>query len=111
MAVAQSIVDIATEEARRHGETKIASLKLRLGRFSCVQKEPISFCFEFVAKGSPVEGARLIFEEVEARARCRRCNHEFTVDRAMFSCPACGSSGTDLYQGTECQLVEMEIDE
>ena len=111
LAVARNLVDAATAEAAKRGETKITALKLRLGRLCCVQEAPIRFCFELAAKGSPAEGAQLIIEEVEPEGECAACGACFPIAGAVFRCPACGAARTRVIKGTECALVELEVPE
>ena len=50
------------------------------------------------------------FEQVEASARCCKCDREFPVEHNWFECPWCGETGSELLRGNELQLVSLEIE-
>jgi hydrogenase nickel incorporation protein HypA/HybF len=70
----------------------------------------IAFCFDVVAKDSPLEGASLDIVEVSGRARCRACQVEFDVENLFTPC-ACGSRSVATLQGEELMIKTIDVEE
>jgi hydrogenase nickel incorporation protein HypA/HybF len=64
LSIAESIVEIATEEAARRG-CKVEAVHLKLGAVSGVVREALEFSWALACDETPVAGARL---EIEAAA-------------------------------------------
>ena len=105
LAITQSVVDAIVE---RLGETPVAVVHLVIGRVSGVDPEAVRFCFDLVAQGTSVEGARLQISEPAGRARCRACRAEFDVDDLLLLC-GCGSADVELCQGQELVVRAVEV--
>ena len=67
-------------------------VNLRVGKLRQVVPDTLEFYFEFVARGTVCEGARLEQEVVDARLRCNECGHEWAIEIPAFRCPECGGS-------------------
>lgn len=102
-------LELAEEAARREGASRIVGLTLRVGAMAGVVPEAMAFAFEVVRQGTMAADARLEWEEVPIRCRCRACGHEFEPDGFAFACEACRSPDVEMLQGRELQLVSIEI--
>ncbi|MFH1155899.1 MAG: hydrogenase maturation nickel metallochaperone HypA [Pseudomonadota bacterium] len=112
MGVAQQMADIAL--AAIPGDVKnprVVRLNLRIGKLAAVVKDSLTFCFEIIAKDTPLEGAALVIEDVPVRLRCRECRHEWEVDGPVFRCPGCQDSAVDLVSGRELEITSLELAE
>jgi hydrogenase nickel incorporation protein HypA/HybF len=107
-SIMQEALAQAEAQARQHGCTVIHVLRLRVGTLSGVVPEALEFAFEALRAGTPAAQARLEIERVEARAFCRDCQREFTLEDAVFPCPDCGGWQSDLRQGRELELARLE---
>ena len=67
LSIALSMIDMASEEAVRHGGGRVLALHLKLGHLSGVVKEALTFSYEIACQGTALEGSRLIIEETEGR--------------------------------------------
>jgi hydrogenase nickel incorporation protein HypA/HybF len=105
LAITQSMVDAIVD---RLGPTRVTAVHVRIGRVSGVVPDAVRFCFDLVAEGTPVEGARLEITEPEGRARCRGCAAEFGVDDLLLLC-ACGSADVELLAGGELAISAVEV--
>jgi hydrogenase nickel incorporation protein HypA/HybF len=88
VSLMQSVLEIAEEQARGQGATRIHAITLRIGRLAGVEPEALSLAFEVVTQGTPAEGASLEVETVEVVCRCPACEEEFTPPDFIFRCPA-----------------------
>jgi hydrogenase nickel incorporation protein HypA/HybF len=105
LSLTVGVVDAVVE---RLGETKVTALRLEIGRLSGVVVDSVRFCFDLVAAGTSVEGARLEIDEPPGRGRCRRCGREFDMPGLLAPCP-CGSVEMDLVGGQELRITGVEV--
>jgi len=108
LSLAESLVRILGEEAKRHQLSRIRRFKLRVGALRGVVPELLETCLGFVTAGTAAEGATPDLELVPGRARCVACGHEHAIDEILFFCPACGRLGGEVIAGRELSLVELE---
>ncbi|HUK03900.1 MAG TPA: hydrogenase maturation nickel metallochaperone HypA [Burkholderiales bacterium] len=71
LSLAQSVVEIVEEAARREGAARVESVRLEIGELSHVEPESLAFAFEVAARDGCARGARL---EI-----CRTPGHEMRV--------------------------------
>ncbi|MFB9907826.1 hydrogenase maturation nickel metallochaperone HypA [Allokutzneria oryzae] len=106
LSITQSIVEAIVE---RMGDTRISGVRLEIGKLSGVMVDSVRFCFELVAEGTTVQGARLVVDEPAGGARCRDCAEEFGVEGLIVLCPACGSADADVLSGRELRIKSVEV--
>jgi hydrogenase nickel incorporation protein HypA/HybF len=112
LSIAMSMVEMATEECRRLGAERVNALHLRLGLLSGVVKDALLFSYEIACDSTPLQGSRLLIEDVPVKVYCANCNSEKTLDSIqLFACPACGELTPEVIEGRELLVVAMEIEE
>ena len=79
-----------------------------VGKVSGVLPDALRFCFDLVAEGTTLAGARLEITEPNGRARCRACGAEFDVDDLLARC-GCGSVDLELTAGQEFLVRAVEV--
>lgn len=111
LSVALSIVDIAREESERCGG-RVSAVHLKLGRFAGVVKDALLFSYDVVCQDTPLEGSRLIIEDVPVVVYCPECLSERVLTSVQaLRCDVCGSPTPEVRDGREVELVALEIDE
>jgi len=112
LSIAMSMVEMATEESQRLGAERVTALHLKVGLLSGVVKDALIFSYEVACAGTPLEGSKLIIEDVPVKVYCPRCSSEKELDSIqLFACPACGELTPEVLEGRELQVVAMEIEE
>ena len=101
---------IATAAKHADGR-RVSVVTLRVGRLRQVVPETLEFYFEFVARGTVCEGARLDQQVVEARLRCDPCGAEWEIDTPAFRCSGCGGSSVSIVAGSEFEVESIEVEE
>lgn len=109
-AITESILEIVQSEATEAGAIRVDEIKVVIGELSSFADSSIEFYFEALSLGTIAEGARLLFEKLEARATCCACGSGFRPRNAFYSCPACGSPLFELKQGQELYVDSIEVD-
>jgi hydrogenase nickel incorporation protein HypA/HybF len=110
LSIAISLIDLAAEELERQGGGRIDAVHLKLGRLSGVVKEALLSAYELACEGSPLEGSRLVIEDVPVRVFCPTCDAVHDVESIQdMHCVACGTPSGNVVQGRELELVALEI--
>ncbi|MEV5175429.1 hydrogenase maturation nickel metallochaperone HypA [Streptomyces flaveolus] len=109
LSIATAIVEQAAEIARADGVTGVAAVTVRVGELAGVVPDALHFAFEVARDGTALAGARLIVEQVTARAWCEGCAEEFTLGMPpFFWCPRCDRPSQELRGGRELEITDVE---
>lgn len=109
LAITQDILQIAIEEARRAGATRIKVIRLKIGELTHVVADSVQFYLDALAPGSIAEGVRLETTSIPVGATCGQCDTFFLVQEQGLVCPACGCFGS-ISQGRELSVESLEVD-
>ena len=109
MSLAEGMLQIVEETARKNGAAKVTCVWLELGALSHVEAEALRFCFDAVARGGVAEGARLEIVTTSGRAWCMPCGDTVELARLGDACPRCGGYQLQVTQGEEMRLKDIEI--
>lgn len=112
MAIAQSLLEIAEEEARKNHCNKITMITVDYGTLAGIMPEALSLAVEALVKDTIHENLVLNLKKIPAKLRCPFCNETFGGEDAEAiwqPCPACGESfGHIVEQGKELLLSHLE---
>lgn len=90
---------------------RVSVVNLRVGQLRQVIPDTLEFYFEFVARDTACEGARLEQQVVQARLRCEPCGLEWAIEIPAFRCPTCGGSEVEIASGDEFEVESIEVEE
>ena len=107
LAITRNIVAIIGEAAAGR---RVRRVMLDVGRLSGVMPDAVAFCFDAVAQGTVLDGARLDIRQIDGRASCDDCGSEFAAESIVVRC-TCGSRRVRLIAGEELDIKAMEIEE
>ena len=109
LSIAMSIVELGQEEAERRG-VQIEAIHLKLGALSGVVREALLSSYELACEDTPLQGSRLVVEEVPIVVFCAHCQARRTLSSTQwFCCPECGTPTSEIVQGKELEVVALEI--
>ena len=108
LSLSSAIVNTVAKHARGR---KVTVVSLRVGRLRQVIPDTLAFYFEFVARDTLCEGARLEQEVIGARLRCLPCASEWEIEIPAFRCPTCGGSQVEIAAGNEFEVESIELEE
>ena len=109
LSIAESILDIAAEEAATHHAAAVRAIKIRLGDFAGVVREALEFAFEIARQGTVAASATLEIERVPLKTRCPDCALEGGAD-LCFVCERCGTP-LEIFSGREMLVESIELAE
>ncbi len=108
MALAEEVLQIVQDAARREGLRRVRTLWLEIGQLSSVEPEAMQFCFESVAHGSIAAGARLEILRAAGSARCEDCRAAVALAALGAACPRCGGYRLQVTGGTQMRVQQLE---
>jgi hydrogenase nickel incorporation protein HypA/HybF len=108
LAIAESVVQIATRHADGRRVTKVY---LKVGHLRQVVPSALTFSFELVALGTCVEGAELALEEVPALGKCRACGAQNRLNSFPLQCARCDAYDLEIFAGEELYVESLEMEE
>lgn len=109
MALAESMLEIVEETARRNGAARVTAVRLELGALSHVEPDALRFCFDAVTRGGLADGARLEIVATAGQAWCMPCGASVPLAQRGEPCPRCGSHQLNVTQGEAMRLKDIEI--
>lgn len=110
MSLAEGVLQIVEDTARRENAGRVKLVVLEIGRLSSVEPEAIRFCFEAVTHGSVAQGAALEILDVPGAGWCMLCAETVPMEDRYGGCPKCGSYQVQATGGTEMRVKEIEIE-
>ncbi len=92
LSLMTNIMDICSEELKKHGAKKLNSITVRYGILSNVVVDSMEFAFEALTKNTAFEGAKLILNEEKLVLECLECKFNFSPNGKDYfhnPCPNC----------------------
>jgi hydrogenase nickel incorporation protein HypA/HybF len=112
MGIAMQVVEVAAASIPEHLKNcRVQGVYVRIGKLSSVVPDSLRFCFDIVSKDSAIAGATLHIEVIPVTARCKSCDHRWTITGPAFSCPGCDSGMIELTSGQELDIASIEIED
>jgi len=109
-SIAQNMLEIAEENCKKAGYSRIESIRLRIGRASGIMPDALLFAFDAVKIDTIADKATVIIDEVPVSGLCSNCSKEFVTENAyVLCCPECGSNSFKTKTGRELEIVDMEV--
>ncbi len=110
MTLAESVLQIVEDAARREGLRRVRAVWLEIGQLSSVEPEAMRFCFDAVARDSVAAGARLEIVTTAGAAWCIECSERVALAKLGAACPGCGGYQLRVTEGAEMRVKELEAE-
>jgi hydrogenase nickel incorporation protein HypA/HybF len=117
-SVTSQIVQNVLAEAEKRGAKKVTEVDLVVGKLTFLGLEQLRFAFEALAKGTILEGAKLVIDEQEGVVKCNSCGYEgsfkyeddplYHVLLPTLKCPKCGNV-VEIAAGKECTIKSVKM--
>ncbi len=111
LGIAASILDCVQAEAKKHPDSRITKVGIRVGELSAVDVDALQFGFEALTKDTEWESLVLDIESIPRVQRCPKCQNEFRMTDYDPQCPRCGEFMTECISGEQLDIAYMEVDE
>lgn len=110
MSLAEGVLQVIEDYARKEGYSRVKSVKLEIGRLSGAEPEAMRFCFDAVVRGTLADGAALEIVETEGSGWCLACGKTVPVAARYDPCPECGGYQVQATGGMEMRVKELEVE-
>lgn len=110
-AVAQALVEMASQTAHHHGAARVTRLQCRVGVMRQIDRSLLSEAFDAVRAGTVCQAAELSIETCDMTAFCPACRRRFVIRDADWRCDHCGREGQDIRGGDELELVTIDAED
>jgi hydrogenase nickel incorporation protein HypA/HybF len=106
------MLEVALEAAGEAGAGRILEIHLVVGELTSIVDDSVQFYFDIIARGTPAEGATLVFQREPAHLACGACGHtgEVTAPLPRF-CPKCDSLQLRVTGGDAFRVESIEVDD
>ena len=111
LSLAKSVMDLTVGEALKYNASGISVIRLCIGEYSDVVPSYIIDCFKLLSKGTIAEDAKLEFNKIPAKIKCRECLLTSHPSPGEYACSVCGSNNVELISGTEFYVENIEIED
>ncbi|CAK7010657.1 MAG: Hydrogenase maturation factor HybF [Parabacteroides sp.] len=109
LSIAQSIVELAEQQARSHQSDCIEEVELEIGYLSGVEIQTLEFALESAVKGTMLEQARIVRHYIKGEGQCADCGTTFPLETLYASCPGCNSYFVKILKGKELRIKSIVI--
>ncbi len=110
MSLMASIFDIVTQNLAAYPGVRVLQVRLVVGAMTNVVPDAMQLAFEAMSRGTPVEGAVLLIEEVPLTARCGACGWQGELAVHRLLCPACSALQLEVLSGRELYVDSLEVE-
>ena len=109
LGVVFHMVDLLEDIGRERGLTRIGKVVVELGEVSGVVTDLFAEAWLWASdKRELLRGAELEIHEIEAATLCNACGCTYPTVQHGRICPHCQSPDTELLQGNEMNIREIE---
>ena len=106
-SITQHLLDVALKKAKTR---RIVNVNLLIGSFSEEREESIQFYWRDLAKGTPSEGAKLLFQHVRADLKCFGCSGALNLEDGRSMCTYCETNHFQLLRGQDVKLESIDVE-
>ena len=109
LSIAVSIVEMAQQEVAERG-VRLSAVHLKLGALTGIVKDSLIASYEMACFDTPLQGSRLVMEDVPIVVFCPACQQQRTLPTMQsFACPERGTPTPEVLQGRELVVVGLEV--
>lgn len=108
--IAQNILEIALNEAKKNGDKKITLVSVRIGKMTAIDEASLRFAFDALKVETKAENALFEFQCIPLLGRCLDCGAESELENYFVLCPKCSSGNVKILSGNELEMSHIEVD-
>ena len=112
MSYISKMISMAAEIAESNHARSVKKIVVEIGKTSGVLPYYMYKYYPEAAKGTVLEGAELVCEEVNVKALCEECGNEYYPDKAnRYLCPVCNGRKAHIIEGKGVILKQVIIED
>lgn len=110
LSLAESIIELIEDAARREDFVSVKTVFMEIGRLSCVAPDALHVAFEHAARGTCLAGAELEIRNINGAGECPACGASVAMETVYDCCPQCGAHPLRVLQGMEMRVAELDVE-
>lgn len=111
LSIAFSLVEAATEAARRADAGPVREVHIAVGALAGVEGGALAFSYDIATRDTPLAGSRLVIRDLPVVLHCAPCAEDFVLPGIRsFRCPRCETPSADLRQGRELEIESLIVE-
>ena len=112
MSYIARMVNLAEEVARDNNAKKVKKIEIQIGKTSGVMPYYMHKYYPDAAKGTILEDAELVCEEIPVKALCEECGNEYFPNiENNYLCPCCEGHKARIIEGKGVVLKNVVIED
>lgn len=108
MSLAENILLSIEAAAAAQGFSRVATIRLEIGRLAAVEVDALCACLEQVLRDSVAAGAAVEVIAVAGAGVCSRCGQAAAMDEVPAACAACGGA-LRVSGGSGMRIIDLEV--
>lgn len=112
MALVRNIMEVVVDEAEAADAAEVTAVHVVVGEGRDIVDDLFESLFQFLARGTVAEHARIVIEKTPYQVRCNVCGNEFHLDLFDQRSQVCTSCGAErnykLISGNELYISKIE---
>lgn len=109
LSLCRNLLDQALVLANQHHAQCIKTINVTMGPLCTADSHHLQSTFSYASSGTIADKARLIVNRIPMTIRCLDCMQESQVVPDRMICEHCGSQHTQLINGSEIMLHDVEL--
>lgn len=109
LSIVMSIIDIATDQARKAGADNVEEIELDIGELSGVEMEAFDFAWSQAVKETLLANATRVVNRIAGEGFCLDCEYRFPMQQLYDGCPSCNGHFIDIQKGKELRVKSLVV--
>ncbi len=109
LAICESLLDQVACLARKYDQACVVKISVAVGALSGVDPALLASAFALVRRGTCAEYASLAIDPIPVCVSCAICGALTQVPPDQLTCMSCGDYRTEVVEGEELQLRQIEV--
>lgn len=110
LSLAESVVELIEDAARRDNFTRVRTVFMEIGSLSCVAPDALRTALDHAGRGTCLDGTELQILSVAGEGECPVCGTRMALETTYDICPRCGSYPLKVLRGMEMRVTELDVE-
>ncbi|ARD22292.1 hydrogenase maturation nickel metallochaperone HypA [Shewanella japonica] len=108
-SIVMSLMEQITQLAKDNNATDIIRVDIKVGVLSGVEPQLLQTAFDTFKLGTICNNAELNLQQQALVIKCRQCNQQTELTQRNIVCPHCLSYKTQVIDGEDMMLMQLEM--
>lgn len=109
VSLAGGILQVVEKALYGEAGARLKRLTVEVGALAGVETCALDFALRTLARGTVLEGAEIVLDEVPGQAWCLQCSQSVPILSRLDPCPRCASRWVQPTGGTELKVRELIV--